>query len=113
MQLVESMDHTSLQVDMEMAPLSDSEHRAMAAWLKKGGRQGRRTDRSARASRALSRRQILQSSPNEAYTGPVNALSVTYRVSDLPSPVCFVELLLSVVLRSKPCPPQLVACHAP
>ncbi|CAK0785070.1 hypothetical protein CVIRNUC_008276 [Coccomyxa viridis] len=75
-----------MEVDMEMVPLSDSEHRAMAAWLRKGGRQGRRGIRSAHASRVLSRRQILQSSPNEAYTGPVNALAVTYRVSDLPSP---------------------------
>ena len=97
MRLVESMDHTSLQVDMEMVPLSDSEHRAMAAWLRKGGRQGRRGIRSAHASRVLSRRQILQSSPNEAYTGPVNALAVTYRVSDLPSPVCFAELSRSLL----------------
>ena len=91
---VESMDHTSVQVDMERAPLSDSEHRAMAAWLKKGARHGRRGERSARAP---SRRQILQSSPNEAYTGPVNALSVTYRVSDLPSLVCFAELSRSLL----------------
>ena len=84
---------------MEMVPLSDSERRAMAAWLKKGGRHGRRGDRNARADRALSRRQILQSPSSEAYTGPVNALSVTYRVSDLPSPVRFAVLALRLLRR--------------
>ena len=103
--------HTSLQVDMEMVPLSGSERRAMTAWLRKGGRHGRRGGQSARS---LSRRQTLQSSPNEAYTGPVNALSVTYRVSDLPSPVRPVELPSPSAVRSPmQCLSQPVACHVP
>lgn len=93
--LMSTMD---AQVGSEVAPLSESEQRAMAAWLKKG-RHGRRADRNAHADHVLFRR-LLQAQPPQPpmagpptraptllNTGPVNALSITYRVNSIAQPV--------------------------
>ena len=95
------MSRMDAQVGSEVAPLSESEQRAMAAWLKKG-RHGRRADRNAHSDHVLFRR-LLQAQPPQPpqppmagpptraptllNTGPVNALSVTYRVNSIAQPV--------------------------
>ena len=96
-----------MQMDTGVVPLSESERKAMSAWLKRG-RHGKRGDRAARADHAALRlRTLLQASqPMErprpgmpptggppvdpaqlVYSGPVNALSIAYRVANIAQPV--------------------------
>lgn len=97
----------AMQASSEMNPLSESERKAMSAWLQRG-RHSKRGDRAAYADRAqLRRRTLLQGPPQPqgsqpstggppdqdsaqlVYTGPVNALAVTYRVASITQPVGF------------------------
>ena len=86
------------QMGTEVVPLSESERRAMSAWLKRG-RHSKRADRAAHAEHARSRMRTLLQGPSRrsrrsppsqvqpptggppitpaqlVYSGPVNALS--------------------------------------
>lgn len=94
-------------MDTEAVPLSESERKAMSAWLKRG-RHGKRGDRAARTDHASLRlRALLQASPpllrpqpgqppaggppvdpaQLVYSGPVSALSIAYRVANIEQPV--------------------------
>ncbi len=93
-----------MQVEGEMMPVSDAERKALSAWLKRG-RHSKRGDRNAHTDHPLLSRRLLQApkppqlpQPPMAgapdgdpaqivYAGPVNALSVTYRVASVQQPV--------------------------
>ena len=89
------------QMGTEVVPLSESERRAMSAWLKRG-RHSKRADRAAHAEHARSRMRTLLQGPQPSqpptggppitpaqlvYSGPVNALSIAYRVANIAQPV--------------------------
>lgn len=90
------------QGDGLVQPLTESERRAMSAWLKRGRHSKHGSDRNAHADHARHRRHLLQGPPAgppkpaasglppdapQLGMGPVNALSVTYRIAALPQPV--------------------------
>ena len=99
----------AMQLDTGALPLSESERRAMSYWLKRG-RHGKRGDK---APHAQSRARALLQAPRSmqgpqsqqgpqppaqgppvdpaqlVYSGPVNALSIAYRVASIPQPVGF------------------------
>ena len=117
------MSRMDAQVDSEVAPLSESERRTMAAWLKKE-RHGRRADRIAHADHVLFRR-LLQAQPPQPpmagaparappllNTGPVNALSVTYRVNSIAQPVRALAHFCTLALFPGTLSSFLAGCYA-
>ena len=93
-----------MQMDTEAVSLSESERRAMSAWMKRG-RHSKRGDRAAHAHHARSRARALLQAPQSqqgpqppaagppidpaqlVYSGPVNAVSIAYRVASIAQPV--------------------------
>ena len=110
-----------MQVEGEMMPVSDAERKALSAWLKRG-RHSKRGDRNVHTHHLLFSRRLLQApkppqlpQPPMAeapdgdpaqivYAGPVNALSVTYRVASVQQPVrSSLDVLLAQTVEGVRC----------